>query len=77
MLDGAVRGEISSLPYKMELVDVDRLIGDREANRILIVQLDVFDVEGQGGQSAIQHPLPEVAERARRSAEARRPRNGR
>ena len=61
-LHGAVRGEVSSLPDKVELLDVDRLVGEREANGILIVDLYIFDVEGESGQVAVESPLPGLAE---------------
>ena len=49
-----MRREVSSLPDKVELLDVDRLIGEREENGILAIDLDVCDIERNRGQIALQ-----------------------
>src|SRR5271165_1298696 len=57
-LNGAVSSQVSSLPHQMELLEVERLIGEREANGILITQFNVFGVQENGSQVALESPLP-------------------
>ena len=61
-LHGAMRREVSSFPDKVELLDVDRLIGEREENGILVMDLSIRDIERNGGQIALQSQLPGLAE---------------
>src|SRR5580704_5443679 len=60
--DRAVHAEISTLPHEVELLDVDRLIGEDESNGILIMDLYIFDVERNCTQVAGEDPLPGPAE---------------
>ena len=57
-----MRREVSSLPHKVELLDVDRLIGDREENGILAMDLSVRNIERNRGQISVQSQLPGLAE---------------
>src|SRR5580704_336214 len=71
-LHGAMSSKVSSLSQNMELLDVDRLIGEGEANGILIVDFDIFDVEGEGGEGAVEDPplgLPERTAQAERTGD--------
>jgi hypothetical protein len=47
----------------VELLKVDGLVGDDEANGILIVEFDVFEVEGESGEIAVNSPARGRAER--------------
>src|SRR5580704_3986699 len=62
-LHGAVHSEVGPVSHHMELLNVDRLIGEREVNRILVVHLNVFDVEGDRREITLQAPLRGQAER--------------
>ena len=60
--DRAVHAEVSTLPHEVELLDVDRLIGEGESNGILIMELYIFDIERNCTQVAGEDPLPGLAE---------------
>src|ERR1700733_41742 len=60
----------------MELLYVDGLIGEREADGILIVYLDVVDVEGDRGEISLEGPLgalPEGTAQLERTGESGMP----
>ena len=71
-----MNGEVSSLPQHVELLDVNRFVREDEANGILVVKLDVFEIEGEGGKIAVESPARGVEERAvklKRACDGRMP----
>src|ERR1700688_4129487 len=63
-LHRALRCEISSLPHEMHLLNIHRLMGEREANRILIMHFEMIDIERASGKSAVDNPQVRMTERA-------------
>src|ERR1700730_1767952 len=48
----------------MELLNVHRAVGDGEANGILVMNFDVFNVERKSSEGAAENPLAWGTERA-------------
>ena len=61
---GAVCGEIRSLAYHVQLLNLDSVTGQSESNWILVTQLDVFDVERNVCDIAGDVPLIGLKQRA-------------
>ncbi|MGO9165787.1 MAG: hypothetical protein ACLP56_02835 [Candidatus Sulfotelmatobacter sp.] len=57
-----MKGEVSSLPEQVELLDVQGLVREGEADRILIMEFDVFKVERESGEVPVKSPERGMAE---------------